>query len=166
MVALRRELPALVAERSRWLSRLSHEQAKAMREGEEEEEDEHEEEEAARAARMAAERERRQARMHVLKRTLDLEVLVRAQLSETQFVTTLHMIVRGINKLRAACPAAAGRRVWRGVRGAHLPRCLRYPDASGITGALECGIISASLRYASRLSGLFCHINRPLLPCK
>ena len=92
----------------------------------------------------------------MLKRTLDLEVLVRAQLGETKFVTTLHMIVRGINKLRAAVGVSAldgaGRRVWRGVRGVRLPACLRYPDVAGITGALETGLISASLNQELALA--------------
>ncbi len=160
MLALRSELPALVAERSRWLSKLNQEQAKAMREGKEEEEGEEEEdfeeEAGARAARVAAEAERREVRIEVLKRTLDLEVLVRAQLGETKFVTTLHMIVRGINKLRAAVGVSAldgaGRRVWRGVRGVRLPACLRYPDVAGITGALETGLISASLNQELALA--------------
>jgi hypothetical protein len=156
MLTLRSELPALVAERSRWLSKLNQEQAKAMSEGTDEEEEEGEEEAGARAVRVAAEAERREVRIEVLKRTLDLEVLVRAQLGETKFVTTLHMIVRGINKLRAAVGVSAldgaGRRVWRGVRGVRLPACLRYPDVAGITGALETGFISASLNQEVALA--------------
>ena len=156
MLTLRSELPALVAERSRWLSKLNQEQAKAMSEGTDEEEEEGEEEAGARAVRVAAEAERREVRIEVLKRTLDLEVLVRAQLGETKFVTTLHMIVRGINKLRAAVGVSAldgaGRRVWRGVRGVRLPACLRYPDVAGITGALEAGFISASLNQEVALA--------------
>jgi len=156
MLTLRSELPALVAERSRWLSKLNQEQAKAMSEGTDEEEEEGEEEAGARAVRVAAEAERREVRIEVLKRTLDLEVLVRAQLGETKFVTTLHMIVRGINKLRAAVGVSAldgaGRRVWRGVRGVRLPACLRYPDVAGITGALETGFISASVNQEVALA--------------
>ena len=78
---------------------------------------------------------------------LSLEASLRAQVGDHPFVTTLHMLTQGLEKLRnrSYFGSNAGRaknmhRVWRGVRGERLPASLRYRDANGVRGAVDLGL--------------------------
>jgi len=153
-VALRTELAGLQSERAKLVAKLKQEKialdAVGAQDGHEDEEEEEDggEQQHTREKRLQAERLKNERLIAVLEWKLSLIVGIRAQLGDYQYVTTLHMIERGIGKLRAVQDVRAlekqDRRAWVGLRGPRLPACLRCTDSDGLSGALSTCFISAT----------------------
>ena len=152
-IALRSELAGLQSERAKLVDKVKQEkvalEALSLHADDEFGDEDDEEEEGMREARAKEERLKKERLIAMLEFKLSLEIVLRAQLGEYQYVTTLHVIERGIRKLLAVQDIRAvdqlARRAWLGVCGPRLPACLRCTDDSGLCGAMSTCFISATL---------------------
>ena len=69
-------------------------------------------------------------------------------LKGNRYVTTLHAIVSGINKLSRVEPIPEGRCVYRGLGGMLLPKAFHEPDPLGCMGGVERAFMSTTTKRA------------------
>jgi hypothetical protein len=96
-------------------------------------------------------------RSEVLKRLLEMEALICAQLGENKYATTMHVIANALQKLAAppatlvegggggaGSTAIGARRAWRGLCGQRLPASLR-----GVGESAGRGCVAVELSFCS-----------------